>query len=113
MTATGKHFVIAGAGIGGLAAALGLLRSGQTVTVLEAAPQLSEIGAGISISPNAALALGYLGLGDRLKRDSDRPTRSAVLHFKTGEILSQNDFWPGFQIQIWRRVLSAAPGRSA
>lgn len=56
--------VIAGGGIGGLAAALGLARKGLRAIVLERAAQLGEIGAGIQIGPNAFHAFDYLGVGD-------------------------------------------------
>lgn len=56
--------VIAGGGIGGLAAALGLARKGCRVTVLEQAEKFGEIGAGIQIGPNAFHAMDYLGIGD-------------------------------------------------
>ncbi len=56
--------LIAGGGIGGLAAALGLARKGFRSIVLEQAPELGEIGAGIQIGPNAFHAFDYLGVGD-------------------------------------------------
>ena len=55
--------IVAGAGLGGLAAAVGLHRAGHTVTVLERAPESRETGAGIGIMPNGVLALDALGLG--------------------------------------------------
>jgi 3-hydroxybenzoate 6-monooxygenase len=51
--ANNQPFIIAGGGIGGLAAALGLARKGVRSIVLERAPQLAEIGAGIQLGPNA------------------------------------------------------------
>ncbi len=60
--------LVAGGGIGGLAAALALARQGLQVTVLEQAGNLGEIGAGIQIGPNAFHALDRLGVGD-LARD--------------------------------------------
>ncbi len=56
--------LIAGGGIGGLAAALGLARQGQDVLVLEKAAKLGEIGAGIQLGPNAFHSFDYLGIGD-------------------------------------------------
>lgn len=58
------NFIVAGGGIGGLAAALGLANKGCRVTVLEQAPQFGEIGAGIQIGPNAFHAMDYLGVGE-------------------------------------------------
>ena len=43
------HVGICGAGMGGLAAAIGMRKAGAKVTVLEAAPELGEIGAGIQV----------------------------------------------------------------
>ena len=54
---------MAGGGIGGLAAALGLAQQGRDVLVLEKAPQFAEIGAGIQLGPNAFHAFDYLGVG--------------------------------------------------
>ena len=59
-----KPILVAGGGIGGLAAALGLAQKGFEVTVLERAPTLGEIGAGIQLGPNAFHAFDYLGVGD-------------------------------------------------
>ena len=57
------RILIAGGGIGGLAAALGLAGVGCNVTVLEKAPELGEIGAGIQLGPNAFHCFDYLGVG--------------------------------------------------
>ena len=51
------HAVIAGAGIGGLSAAIALVRAGWRVTVLERAPVIEEVGAGLQLSPNATSIL--------------------------------------------------------
>jgi salicylate hydroxylase len=64
---------IVGGGIGGLAAALSLLREGFDVHVFEQASILSEVGAGIQVSPNASRVLHRLGLADELARMGVRP----------------------------------------
>src|SRR5262245_7963711 len=56
--------IVAGGGIGGLAAALALTRQGLPVKVLEQATQLGEIGAGIQLGPNAFAAFDALGVGE-------------------------------------------------
>src|SRR4051812_27018697 len=62
--------IIAGGGIGGLAAALALARKGFKSVVLEQAPQFGEIGAGIQIAPNAWHALDALGVGALVKKEA-------------------------------------------
>ena len=62
--------IIAGGGIGGLAAALALARKGFKSIVLEQAPQFGEIGAGIQIAPNAWHALDALGVGQLVKKEA-------------------------------------------
>src|SRR5258706_12940913 len=62
--------LIAGGGIGGLAAALALARKGWRSVVLEQAPQFGEIGAGIQIAPNAWHALDALGVGQLVKKQA-------------------------------------------
>jgi len=59
--------LVAGGGIGGLAAALALTRRGFAVKVLEQAPQLGEIGAGIQLGPNAFAAFDALGVGPKAR----------------------------------------------
>ncbi|MEU0158245.1 FAD-dependent monooxygenase [Streptomyces sp. NPDC006261] len=58
-----RHAVVAGGGIGGLAAAVALSRRGWRVTVCERAPSLTAVGAGIVLAPNALRALESIGLG--------------------------------------------------
>ena len=59
--------LVAGGGIGGLAAALALVRHGFAVKVLEQAPEIGEIGAGIQLGPNAFHAFDALGIGDKAR----------------------------------------------
>ncbi|CAI06871.1 3-hydroxybenzoate 6-monooxygenase [Aromatoleum aromaticum] len=59
--------IVAGGGIGGLAAALALVRQGFSVKVLEQAAEIGEIGAGIQLGPNAFHAFDALGVGDKAR----------------------------------------------
>lgn len=59
--------IVVGGGIGGLAAALALVRRGFKVQVLEQAPEIGEIGAGIQLGPNAFHAFDALGVGDKAR----------------------------------------------
>lgn len=61
---TARPVLIAGGGIGGLAAAIGLANKGFHSLVLEKASRFGEIGAGIQLGPNAFHAFDYLGVGD-------------------------------------------------
>jgi salicylate hydroxylase len=63
-SADAKPVLIAGGGIGGLAAALGLAQKGIATILLEKAAVLGEIGAGIQLGPNAFHAFDYLGVGE-------------------------------------------------
>jgi salicylate hydroxylase len=68
LTKSSSNVLIAGAGIGGLSCALGLIQRGFSVTVLEQAQQLGEVGAGFQISANGARCLAELGLAEDVAR---------------------------------------------
>ncbi len=87
MTVRAAKTIIVGAGIGGLAAALALLRAGHRVRVIEQSSSLGEVGAGLSITPNASKALAYLGLADELARIGSTPAAGSLRHYRTGEDL--------------------------
>ena len=65
---------ISGAGIGGLALAIALIRDGQAVVVFEQAAKFARVGADINLTPNSVRALDGLGLGDKLRETAARPT---------------------------------------
>ena len=65
-----KPIIVVGGGLGGLGVALGLASKGKPVVVLEKAPQLGEIGAGIQLGPNAFHALDHLGVGQGARRQA-------------------------------------------
>lgn len=89
MASEGKRAVIVGAGIGGLATAIGLRKVGWDVMVLERAPELREVGAGISLWTNALRALEALGLGDQL-RELGTNQDSGGVFTRTGKQLSNS-----------------------
>ena len=59
-----RAVIVAGGGIGGVAAALALARRGFSVKVLEQSAQLGEIGAGLQLGPNGFAAFDALGIGE-------------------------------------------------
>ncbi|MFN4023652.1 MAG: FAD-dependent monooxygenase [Hyphomonas sp.] len=67
------RILIAGGGIGGLTAALAFQKTGHEVIVLEQAPQIAEVGAGLQMSPNGMKVLDALGVSARVARDAFRP----------------------------------------
>src|SRR5688572_16177828 len=77
--------IIAGGGIGGLAAALALARKGFRSVVLEQAPEFGEIGAGIQIAPNAWHALDALGVGGLVKKEAVFIERMLMFDGVSGE----------------------------
>lgn len=84
------HILVIGGGIGGLAAALALARMGQQVTVYERTQEIKEVGAALTVWPNAVRVLQGLGLADVV------PTLGREAHFRTirtwqGEELSRID----------------------
>ena len=81
---------IVGGGIGGLTAALDLLRAGLDVQVYEQTPQPTEVGAGLVISPNASRQLIRLGLGEELKRIGVRPTSFHQRRWQDGRTLARS-----------------------
>ncbi|MGS2614946.1 FAD-dependent oxidoreductase [Micromonospora sp. LZ34] len=81
--------VVVGGGIGGLAAALALHRRGWQVTVLERAPELREVGAGLTLMANALRGLDALGLGPVVRaRGQEAP---GGIRTSTGRWLSRLD----------------------
>lgn len=86
------RILIAGGGIGGLAAAVALLQRGIDVDVYEQAPELKEVGAGIQISPNGNKVLDALGVFQKLKSLSCDPERKEFRLWNTGRA------WPMFSL---------------
>ncbi|HYD65722.1 3-hydroxybenzoate 6-monooxygenase [Azospirillum sp.] len=90
MSGTAKlNMVVAGGGIGGLSAALGLANKGCKVTVLEQAPALGEIGAGIQIGPNAFHAMDYLGVGPAGREKAVYIDKLVMMDGVSGDLIAE------------------------
>ena len=79
------HVLIAGAGIGGLTAALALLKRGIDVDVYEQAAELKEVGAGVQLSANGTRVLHLLGVAEALRALSCEAVGKEVRLWSTGE----------------------------
>ncbi len=130
-TAIGRHnnimetsIHIIGAGIAGLTLALGLLRQGLKIKIYEHANALGEVGAGLSISPNASKGLAYLDMSNFMETQSNTPQTNYVFHGATDEKLVAIDrkddvrkfgakyyqiHRSDFHAELVKRVLSLAP----
>ena len=82
-----QQVLIAGGGIGGLAAALACTQHGVPVQLIERAAQLSEVGAGIQIGPNVTRILQAWGLGEALAQVAAFPPRLQARDAQTGQVL--------------------------
>jgi 2-polyprenyl-6-methoxyphenol hydroxylase-like FAD-dependent oxidoreductase len=98
MTDTSKRAVlIAGGGIGGLAAALGLAQKGIRSILLEKAASLGEIGAGIQLGPNAFHAFDYLGVGEAARRMAVYIDKLRLMDALTAEEITHVDLGDAFR----------------
>lgn len=83
-----QQLLIAGGGIGGLAAALGAARAGWAVDLFERAPAFGEVGAGVQLGPNAVACLHAWGLEPALRAVAAYPERLQVRSALDGRVLA-------------------------
>ena len=82
--AVARTIIVAGAGIGGLTAALSIAARGFRVIILEKAERLEETGAGLQLSPNASRILVELGLQPRLAARAVTPDAISIVSARAG-----------------------------
>lgn len=87
----GETFLIVGGGIGGLTAAAALAQQGFKVTLLESAPEFGEIGAGLTITPNAMKGLDFIGACERVAAAGVEPGKQRFTHWQDGRTLVSID----------------------
>src|SRR5229473_1430267 len=97
MGSDARPVLIAGGGIGGLAAALGLARKGISSILLEKASALGEIGAGIQLGPNAFHAFDYLGVGEAARSMAVYIDQLRLMDALTAEEITHVDLRDAFR----------------
>jgi salicylate hydroxylase len=95
---------IIGAGIGGLAAATALAQNGHSVRVLERAPEIGEVGAGIQISPNGMAVMRALGMGEALDPVSIRAEAVRLIDGPSGRTITTLDLATHAPDLDWRFI---------
>lgn len=93
----GVPIIVAGGGIGGLAVALGFAHKGFQVVVLERAPRLGEIGAGIQLGPNAFHAFDTLGVGEAARKIAVYIDRLRLMDAIAGDEIASIDLTEPFR----------------
>lgn len=133
----GQEITVLGAGIAGLAVATALAQRGAQVRVIDQADAIREVGAGLQISPNGAVVLHALGLGDALAAAAPRASAVVLRDFRRGaevfrmdlsradrpyhlmhradlvEILRQGAQAAGVTVELGRRVTEVTHGKDA
>src|SRR4029077_7094293 len=89
MPSAALRIAVIGGGLGGLSAAVALCQAGFDVDVYEQAPELTQIGGGINMGPNAARVLRRLGLGPGLEREGVRPLGTHQRRWQDGRTLQR------------------------
>ena len=95
-----RPVLVAGGGIGGLAAALALVREGYRVKVIEQAAEISEIGAGIQLSPNAFAACDALGVGANLRNKAVYTEKMVMFDAMDAQLVASIALGEGFRARF-------------
>ena len=92
MRISGKKIIVIGGGIGGLTAALAMARLGASVTVLEQAAEISDMGAGLQISPNGFAVLEAFGLRDVVIDQAMTATSVVLRNYRDSAAVAELNF---------------------
>jgi salicylate hydroxylase len=108
------RIAIIGGGIGGLTAGIALQQAGFDPVLYERAPAFGEVGAGLSISPNATQGLNALGFADWIAEHANEPLEQCLFHGETDEPLrtfdrrTARDTYGAAYVQVHRADLHEA-----
>ena len=107
---TERRAIVVGAGIGGLAAAIGLHRVGWAVRVLEKTPVLAEVGAGIALWSNALRALESLGVAAEIRAHGTLQGEAHAEQPSDGRLVLAGDLTGLVEIALEQHRLDPGPG---
>nr|XP_036576765.1 3-hydroxybenzoate 6-hydroxylase [Colletotrichum truncatum]KAF6783558.1 3-hydroxybenzoate 6-hydroxylase [Colletotrichum truncatum] len=93
------NIIIVGAGIAGLSAGLALALTGHTATILERASEISEVGAGIQLPPNASRILHRLGVLDKVMEHTSLLSKVSIRRYDSDEELGSLPIMPSVDLQ--------------
>ena len=102
-----EKIAIAGAGIAGLATAIGLARQGYDVNVFERAGKIEEVGAGLQIGPNAVRALEALGVWPAVQPIAFQPECIVIRDGQSGQQLTSLSLGRTFEHRFGKPYLVA------
>ncbi|KAJ7672440.1 hypothetical protein DFH06DRAFT_1082427 [Mycena polygramma] len=114
------HIIVIGAGLAGLTVAIAFARGGHQVEILESAPEITYIGAGIQVSSNSSRILRRLGVGEYIERYCTEPVDLRMMRWKDGQILVEcplkepahedykSPYWHIHRADLHRGLLEAA-----
>ncbi|KQM20657.1 FAD-dependent monooxygenase [Novosphingobium sp. Leaf2] len=86
-----ETIVVVGGGIAGMTAAAALAQEGFAVTLLESAREFGEIGAGVTLSPNAMKGLDFIGVCEAVASAGVEPARQRIQHWQDGRTIVAKD----------------------
>ncbi|KAH8812785.1 hypothetical protein F5884DRAFT_316912 [Xylogone sp. PMI_703] len=81
------HILVIGCGLAGLTVSIALAKAGHTVEIIESAPAISYIGAGIQVSPNSSRILRKLGVDQYIEKYCTEPVDLRMMRWQNGQIL--------------------------